>query len=509
MEPQQHRGRSSSAGNLPQNRIRHSPSPHRFNGQSLDPTFTTPELSSSDYSSNTLSTAGNGMQYNVPYMNGNSQPLSFQQHVLPSNGFSNPNLRHQYDPEATSHSGGASHLDVEQHNHFNANILESSAPSDFEDFTQDQGFVTKQSVPFDNSFILDPQIQANMQAQHQSINPADIMSNMSSPQNMNSTPPNLMPPDVISRHGSPSPTGQHFSPDHSRHASLDPSTANFPNGQQPADWTGMMSGAQFHTHRRAPSEHSDVSSSVAPSPYLGQQDSFETFDQSHSPMLGAQQDSQLYTDALGIETFSLSDPQQQAQQQQQQQQQHREQISPRHSPYPSPRMTPHPGFGMPQENNFVLSNDMQGNFNGQPGPDMYRQSPSQNFGQFTMRQDSGDMGQAAQMAPPEINVELAPPSRQAMFEPLRPENDLDALSPPERGGNAISSPGFYLTDLSHRSPRPYTRQIRNICHFPPHDTYLPGLFSRHRLHVQQKPLPLPLRYLIHRRAFVPRRFSSL
>ena len=436
MEPQQHRGRSSSAGNLPQNRIRHSPSPHRYNGQNLDPTFTTPELTSPDYSSNNaLSTAGNGMQYSVPYMNGNSHSLSLQQHVLPSNDFSDPSLTHQYDTEGTSLSRTASQLHAEQNNQFTPNILESR---EFGDFTQDQEFVTKQGLPFDNAFMLDPQLQANIQAQHQSINPADIMSNMSSPQNMNSTPPNLMPPDLVSsRHGSPSPSGPHFSPDHSRHASLDPSTANFPNGQQPTDWAGMMSGAQFQTHRRAPSEHSDVSSSVAPSPYLGQQDSFEAFDQSHSPMLGAQQDPQLYTDALGIESFSLSDPQQQAQQHQQQQQQHHKQISPRHSPYPSPRMTPHSGFGMPQDNNFMLSSDLQNNFNGQPGPEIYTTSPSQNFGQFAMRQDSGDMGQAAQMAPPEINVELAPPSRQSNFEPLRPENDLDALSPPERGEKAI------------------------------------------------------------------------
>lgn len=193
----------------------------------------------------------------------------------------------------------------------------------------------------------------------------------------------------------------------------------------------MMSGAQFQTHRRAPSEHSEVSS-VAPSPYLGQQDSFETFDQSHSPMLAAQQDPQLYTDALGIETFSLSDPQQQVQQHHQQPQ-HEQHISPHHSPYPSPRMTPHPGFGMPQDTNFMLSHDMQNNFTRQPGPQMYTNPPGQDFGHFPMRNDPSDMGQAAQMAPPEINVELAPPSRQSQFEPLRPDNDLDALSPPERG----------------------------------------------------------------------------
>lgn len=435
MEAQQHRGRSSSAGNVPHNRIRHSASPHRFNGQILDPSFHTPGFPSGDYSSNTPSNTGSGMPYNVStYMNGDTQQLPFQQHVLPSNDFNDPNLGQPYQPDST-YQRRASQLPHETSNQFDPQILESTSPTDFGDFSQQQGFATKQSLPFENAFLLDPQLQANtnMQAHHPSINPADIMSNMSSPQNMNTTPPHLMPPDGSSPgHGSPASTQAHtFSPDHSRHASLDPSSAQFPIGQQPTDWAGMLSGAQFQGHRRAASEHSDVSSSAVPSPYLGQQESFEAFEPAHSPMLGAQQDPQLYHDALGIETFSLSDPQHQVQQHQQQQQEH---ISPRHSPYPSPRMTPHPGFGLPLENSFMLSNDMQQNgFNGQPGADIYTSSPNQSFPQFTMRHDSGDMGQAAQMAPPEINVELAPPSRQPTFEPRRPENDLDALSPPERG----------------------------------------------------------------------------
>ena len=431
MEAQQHRGRSSSAGNLAQNRIRHSSSPHRFNGQS-HPSFHAPDLIPGEYS-NALSNAGNGIPFNVPpYMNGNTQQLSFPQHVLPSNDFNDPSNGQSFPVDDIRQSRRASQLNNELNHHFNPNILEPNPPSEFEDFSQQQEFATKQSLPFENAFMLDPQLQANMQAHHQSINPADIMSNMSSPQNMNTTPPNLMPPEASSPGPSPSSThGHHFSPDHSRQVSLDPSSAQFPNGQQPTDWAGMLAGAQFQTHRRAPSEHSDVSSSVAPSPYLAQQASFETFESSPSPMLAAQQDPQLYHDALGIEAFSLSDPQHQVHQHQNQQQEH---ISPRHSPYPSPRMTPHSGFGMPPENSFMLSNDMQqGIFNGQPGPEFYSSPPNQGLPQFAMRHDSGDMGQAAQMAPPDIHVELAPPSRQPNFEPLRPENDLDALSPPERG----------------------------------------------------------------------------
>lgn len=467
MEAQQHRGRSSSANNVPHNRIRHSASPHRFNGQILDPSFHTPDFPPGDYSPNTLSNAGSGMPYDVStYMNGNTQHLPFQQHVLPSNDFSDPGLGQSYQSEST-YQRGASQLPNETINQFDPQIVESTSPTDFGDFSQQQGFATKQSLPFETAFLLDPQLQANMQVHHQSINPADIMSNMSSPQNMNTTtPPHLMPPDGSSPgHGSPSSTQAHtFSPNHSRHASLDPSSAQFPNGQQPTDWAGMLSGAQFQGHRRAPSEHSDVSSSVAPSPYLRQQESFEAFDPAHSPMLGAQQDPQLYHDALGIENFSLSDPQQQIQQHQQQQQQ--EHISPRHSPYPSPRMTPHSGFGLPPENSFMLSNDMQQNsYNGQPESDLYTSPPNQSFPRFTMRHDSGDMGQAAQMAPPEINVELAPPSRQPTFEPLRPDNDLDALSPPERGtsrwltipqrtnSDQVAAPA-YEQNPKHASPGP-------------------------------------------------------
>ena len=431
MEEQHQRGRSPSVGHLPQNRIRHSPSPHHFNGHnSLDPALDNQDYSPGGFSPNTMPNGDGGMTLNMPlYMNGHPQPQPFQQHVLPSNGFSDPSLTQSYQPESLSMSRKAS----QQSHHFDPNVSETNSPINYSDFHQQPGFPSKQGLGFEN-LMLDPQLQGSLQTQHQSINPQDIMSNMSSPQNMNTTPPNLMPPDNASSpgHGSPSSTHQpNFSPHHSRHTSLDPSSAIFTNGQQPTDWQGMLSGAQFQTHRRAPSEHSDVSSSVAPSPYLAQQDSFETFDQNPSPMLAAQPDQQMYQDALGIEAFSLSDNQQQVHQQQKQHLQQQEGISPRHSPYPSPRMSPHPGFTMPPESQFLLSNGMQNGFDGQPQHEIFN-SQSNNFSQFGMRNDSLDMGQAAQMAPPEINVELAPPSRDNGFDQPRGENDLDALSPPER-----------------------------------------------------------------------------
>ena len=421
MEEQHQRGRSPSAGHLTQNRIRHSPSPRRFDGHNLDPSINNQEFNPGGYTPSSLANGGN-MPFNMPlYINGNTQSQPFQQHVLPSNDFSDPSLHQSYQPEAISMSRKTSQMGVKEQNHqYNTHVSETNSPINFGEFHQPQDFPAKQGLHFGDSLMLDPQLQGSLQTQHQSINPQDIMSNMSSPQNMNATPPNLMPPDAASSpgHGSPSSTQpQTFSPHHSRHASLDPSSAIFSNGQQPTDWTGMLAGAQFQTHRRAPSEHSDVSSSVAPSPYIAQQDSFEAFDQNPSPMLVAQPDQQMYHDALGIEAFSLSDNQQQVQQTIPAQ----EGISPRHSPYPSPRMTPSPGFTMPPESAYLLSNDASANFNQQ----------SNNFTQFGMRNGSIDMGQAAQMAPPEINVELAPPSREVGFEP-RGENDLDALSPPER-----------------------------------------------------------------------------
>lgn len=270
----------------------------------------------------------------------------------------------------------------------------------------------------------DPDLSCGMQ---QSINPADLMSNMSSPQNLIPTPPNLVPPESTSpRAGSPAPhQSQLYSPEHSRHTSLDPSSAMFTHGQQGQDWTSMLQQNQFRKHQRAPSEYSDVSSSVAHSPFLTQPESvgFDGFDQNPSPLLNPQDNNNLYQDALGIGNFSLSDPQQQQQQQL---------LSPRHSPYVSPRMTPQQGLEVPQDNNFVLSQlDLHNNFNGGPGPEIYTSQP-ETYSPFAARHGSGDLGQAAQMAPPEINVEFAPTTRQPVFEPSATENDHDALSPPGR-----------------------------------------------------------------------------
>ncbi|KAL6714900.1 DNA-binding transcription factor [Lecanora helva] len=420
MEGQEHRGRSSSAGHQANQTIRSSPSPHAFHNQSSPPSVPTV---STDFNPQSLSpnlTAGG--QFNLsssPYLNGSAHQSQYQpQQVLPSNDFEDQNYQqhHQQNRLEPVFQREPSQLNLQQPNqHFPSDAL-GIDPS-FEAFSPQPDFLGKQAESFGGNFMLDPQLDTNIQPQNH-INPADIMSTMSSPQNVAPTLPHqLMPPEALSS-GPASPIsrqGQQFSPRHSRQASLDPSTA-FTNGQQPSDWVGD----QFRLHRRAPSEHSDVSSSVAPSPFLVQQDSFDTFDHTPSPMLNAQQDPQMFENGgLGIEAFSLSEPQDQR-------------HSPGHSPFVSPRMSPQPGLGIAQDANFMpLPNN---SFNGGPGSEIYTTQPEQ-FPAFPAedRVGSNDMGQATQMAPPEINVEFAPTTRQPSFEPPRMENEFDGLSPPERG----------------------------------------------------------------------------
>jgi hypothetical protein len=265
-----------------------------------------------------------------------------------------------------------------------------------------QDMSTKQEQQMNNMFMLDPALQA--MSQNQSVNPADLMGGNLSPQsgmprqsaNSLHLAPNQSPP--MQQDG-------FYTASRSRQASLTPASATFGHGNVP-DWSGMV-GPNFQQHRRTPSEYSDISGN---SPLLPHQESFDAFE-SHSPSLNPQQDPSLYHDAqLNIERFTISDPQQL---------QHSQSRSPGHSPFVSPRMSPHPGLGIGQDPTFVLPSNDSDQF-GESRPQIYT------------TQSGYEMGQAAQMAPPEINVELAPPSRQNTGDPGR-ENDLDALSPPEGG----------------------------------------------------------------------------
>ena len=418
MEGQQYRGRSSSAGHHP-NHIRHSPSPQHYHDQSprldLDPSISNTTFNTGPFNNN-VPTAGSGPDFNaVPqsFYQGTPQSLPFQQHVLPSNDFSDGDFAQKYQQDGVSPNPDrrSSQLNIQQ-------LRAAGAPTSFEDFDHQQKTLAQS---YESDFQLEPQFQPSIQ-QQASINPADLMSNMSSPQNLMPTPPNMISSDPNSPPGQASlasDQNHHYSPNHSRQASLDPSSAHYIHGQQGADWTNMLGGVQFQTHQRAPSEHSDVSSSVAPSPFLATQESFESYDANPSPMLNAQQDHG-YLDALGIEQFSLTDGQQ-----------NHQRISPAHSPFVSPRMSPHAGLGFNQDN-FILG---QNNFGSGPGPEIYTSQAEDQYNH--PRLGSGDMGQAASMAPPEINVELAPPSRQPNFDSQRPEHDLDALQPPDRGKGSL------------------------------------------------------------------------
>ena len=430
---QQQRGRSSSTGNHSNHNhnISHSRSPQRYPDHaasiSLDPAISPSTFTAGAFNTTPLtSSATTESQYSyssTAYLEAPYQALQYDQLGLQGNGFQDQELGQTYKQENLSTN--SSHLNYEQSSQeLNSSFADTNAPIDFGGYTQKVNHLGAQDQSLNGNLMLDPQLQATGQPSHHTMNPADLMSsNMSSPHL--ATPPNLLQPDSQPSPAQQSPSaGPFYSPSHSRHTSLDPSAA-YGHGQTPPDWTGMLTGANFQKHRRAPSEHSDVSSSVAPSPFLPLSDSFDTFE-GNSPMLNAQQDINLYQDELGIEQFSLSEPQQQQQQQQQR-------ITPAHSPYPSPRMPPHEGLGISQqENPFILSGGMSNQFNGGPRQDMYGNHTIQALPEYHQRNGSSDMGQAAQMAPPEINVEFAPPSRPQVFDHPNAKADADALSPPER-----------------------------------------------------------------------------
>lgn len=238
------------------------------------------------------------------------------------------------------------------------------------------------------------------------------------------TPPHLLQAGPRRSSQSPSP---HTSPSFQqtsfndqdsrpRSESLDPSSAAYPPpGYHGNHWA---TGYAFQTHRRSPSDtYSEISShSAQASPYLEPSDSFDV-----SPMLHGQ-DPVLFPDALGLGQFTLSDPQLA--------QSH---ISPAHSPHVSPNLMPQPQQPMPDYiplNNFGYSPDMSGQ--NVPTFDLFQNNAPEPFPQLSASNSPGDFGQADIMSPPEINIELAPPSRQLSFGPPPAAGQDDTLSPPER-----------------------------------------------------------------------------
>lgn len=262
----------------------------------------------------------------------------------------------------------------------------------------------------DNNLALDPPFDPTQQP---NINPATL-SKM--PPSNTSTPPNLLPPENHSSPGHPgSPTstkGQFYTPQHSRHQSLDPASAAYRAGPGLTDWQGVA----FQQHRRAASDQSEISSN-APSPFLPHAELGDSMENGHSPMMSAQQDG---LNAFGIENFSINDHQQ-------------AQVSPGHSPYISPQLTPQPNQGLGMGPDLMLQQGMQNHIPG-AGPEIYTTQPEESFASMShlrARHTSvvSDMGQADQFPAPIINIEPAPVSRQASFE--HESNNLgDNLSPP-------------------------------------------------------------------------------
>lgn len=431
------RGRSPSAGQQANQRIRSSPSPHDFRGHVSPLSFNhqppNQNFTSQSFNDNNLSpTAGGNIDFNnsSSYLDAGNQQQSFLQPQSLTSGseFNDQGLDELFQASGlTANEQGQPNFDPRESDpQFQSEML--ALNTNFGGFPHQQAFNVKQEHYSKNDLFLDPQLPNNaQQSQDQSINPADIMSNVSSPRNLVPTPPHLL--QVNSQHSEPtSPFGQpahDWSPGHSRHASLDPSAA-YGNGQQ-QEWGGMMQGSQFQQHRRAPSEHSDVSSSVAPSPYMAQSDTFE-FDQNASPMLGPQRDNHLYQDGLGIGSFSISDD-------------NPHNHSPHHSPFVSPRMSPQPGLGAAKEMSFMGLPETQRGFGGRLTPEGYPTS-SEQFPVLPPEQrlPSNDYGQADQYDVPQINVDPAPMAHQPLMEQHpRSRTDMDALSPPEQRGMACSN----------------------------------------------------------------------
>jgi transcription factor CRZ1 len=410
MESDIARGRSPSQGHS--NHISPQPSPRRYHDASsnlgLDPAVNHSTFSTAKFAQGGTSSS---FQYPSSYLDSSAQS--------------------QNHPQATAAEGA-----IYQNNQYNQNAFQNSQDLDFQDNqTFDNPFLpnsdeflfanenSNMQGDFSNTnFALDPAFDPNQQS---NVNPANL-SKMSSHM---STPPNLLSPENHSSPGQPgspaSTQGQFYTPQHSRHQSLDPASAAFPPGSTPNDWQGMS----FQQHRRAASDQSDISSN-APSPFLPHAEIGESIENSHSPMMAPQHDG---INAFGIENFSINDQQQ-------------AQVSPGHSPYISPRLLPQQNQGMGMAPDFMLQQGMQTHMPG-PGPEIYTSQPDESFrsmSQMHARHTSvvSDMGRADQLPAPTINIEPAPGSRQASFEP-ESGNLGDNLSPPTRESTRSICPECY------------------------------------------------------------------
>ena len=344
-------------------------------------------------------------------------PSSPHGHISPTHGSISPGTRNPLEMSFPVN-------EVDQRGAF------QSAPSDYNFPPAASGLpdVSQQQHAL-NSFLVESALQADGQVTAQSVNPTDLLGQAASPFQaaVASSKAPEMERDTSSHSYTNASLEQYGYPSaqQSPGDSLAPASAAFPQGQPLQDWTAMLrsashQGTAFQGHRRTPSEHSDVSS--APSPFLANTDSFDPADQQRSPLLQSQPDA-TYQDALGIEQFTISEDV------------HNHGLSPGPSPGVSPRLNPHVDLNLGQDAAFVLPPSVAHNqFQALGPPEVYPAIKSERVPSLQLNNGSGELGSNGAMAPPEINIEYAAPSKQPTLEPPQTAGDGNALSLPERGG---------------------------------------------------------------------------
>ena len=249
---------------------------------------------------------------------------------------------------------------------------------------------------------------------------------------------------------------------------------NHHHAGEPVEWDHVFQHQQsgpWQTHRRAPSEYSEMSS--AHSPYLGNNPDCSGHP---SPLIGAQHYSgdpqqqgqgagpmqdllNAGGDAFGLESFTISDepstgqqqqPQhQQPQPQQQQQQQQQQQVvagSPvpggYHSEATSPFLSPQDGHGHghPHGNHLLghippvgLGGSLFATAASPPPPQPQQQQPQQQPPPPPALAGLGIASRESEEPTPQINISFAPPQRQPTFpgkSGAEPEDG--ALRPPQK-----------------------------------------------------------------------------
>lgn len=397
------RGRSPSQAS--QHPIRHTPSPHNPQGPYLPPSSTgIPIDTTGAYDTSSF---GQLNPAQASFTNVNDYSANIQSYNQQPT-FSQPGLFDQNLPEGLTSSASYDQQGSNLYSDFGSSGLNGSFdPPLYADANTSNGGDYL-------SGVLDPTL---LTGQQPSLDPSNLMNTMTTQAQQSPTPPHLLSP-AMNRQASSSP---HNSPGlqqggfqqpgrHSRNTSLDPSSARYPPQMMHG---GEWSGVSFTQHRRAASDALSEASSAHPSPYLGHVDNFDQVDNNgNSPMLNAQQDPSMYNDVMAIGNFSIADVQ-------------NPYISPAHSPQPSPRMLPQqhlPSFTS-ADHYGMMAPPINSYNNGNQGLEMF---PGQGQEAFPAL-NAGDA-----MSPPEINIQLAPPSRQTSFEPAREDEPSEgALSPPD------------------------------------------------------------------------------